>query len=229
MLHRSLALITALTAGLAVGVTACDTWPGGKKAALLEGQRISVLAHEQTSKPGAGPPIQVALPQPHHNESWSQTGGHSRHAMHHLNIAESIRQVWREDGGRGTGSRDRLLAGPVVAEGRVYMVDANAVVRAVDAHSGARLWQTTLLPKGEEIDALLTGGLAYEEGRLFVTTGWGEVVALRAATGEKLWRRGVGAPVRAAPAVSSGRLFVINKENDVRALATDSGIEVWCH
>ncbi|KAF0117835.1 MAG: WD-40 repeat-containing protein [Rhodospirillaceae bacterium] len=227
MSHRIVTVMAILATG--VGMAACEHWSGAKEDPPLPGQRISVVAHERTLKPHPGAPIAIVLPRPRRNESWPQAGGYAQHAMHHLEIAESLHPVWRGDGGRRVGARDRLLASPIVVAGRIYGVDANAMLWAIDTQSGARTWSVSLRPEGEESDTLLAGGIAHEDGRLFVTTGWGEVVALRIDTGAEIWRRSVGAPVRAAPTVSGGRVFVLNKENDVRALVAENGTELWRH
>ncbi|VBB69366.1 Outer membrane protein YfgL, lipoprotein component of the protein assembly complex (forms a complex with YaeT, YfiO, and NlpB) [invertebrate metagenome] len=226
MLRRFPGIIAVLAVGLAVA--ACDRWLGRQEESPLEGKRIFVLTHEQTKNIDVHAPLPMALPLPRRNKNWPQSGGYAQHVMHHLEIADSIRQVWRKKSGRGVSIHDHTFANFVVAEGRIYMVDAEAVVHALDSRSGTRLWKTNLVPEGTDI--LLAGGIAADEnGRLFVTTGWGDVVALRSDTGTKLWRcsPGGGVPMRAAPTISGSRVFIVNKANEVRAIATESGDELW--
>ena len=93
----------------------------------------------------------------------------------------------------------------VVSQGgtdTVYFGDAHAQVYAVDAKSGALKWQT----KAEEhLDAIITGGVSYANGRVFVPvasmeessgalltyqccTFRGSVLALDAASGKQIWK-----------------------------------------
>ncbi|MDX1575361.1 MAG: PQQ-binding-like beta-propeller repeat protein, partial [Kiloniellales bacterium] len=73
------------------------------------------------------------------------------------------------------------------------------------------------------------GGLAYEDGRLFVTTGFAIIFALDATSGEVIWQQRVTGPMRAAPAVSGGRVFATTLDNRTFALAADNGRRLWEH
>jgi outer membrane protein assembly factor BamB len=103
------------------------------------------------------------------------------------------------------------------------------VVSAFDAESGDRIWQTSLAPDHESGNAILGGGVAFDAGRVIVTTGFAQVVSLDAATGEELWRTRVTSPVRAAPTVMGGRVFVVTLDNKGLALAASDGRILWTH
>jgi outer membrane protein assembly factor BamB len=53
------------------------------------------------------------------------------------------------------------------------------------------------------------------------------VLALEAATGKIRWRKSVSNPVRAAPTIADGRLFVLTLDNQLQALAVDDGRRLW--
>lgn len=228
---RSVRLLAALGVAL-VALSGCggDGWLGDNDAPPLPGKRISVLELERRLEPAAGASeVTIRLPTPEPNDSWPQAGGYSHHAMQHLVVSEMPQQLWRADAGVGSGSRNRLLGEPVVADGRVYTVDAEAQVSAFDAETGRRIWQVSLAPRHESGNAILGGGVAYDGGRVFVTTGFAQVVALDAATGEEQWRTRVTSPVRASPTVNGGRVFVVTLDNKGMALATDDGRILWTH
>lgn len=222
---RRIALV--LAAGLLL--TGCDTWMGAKKTNLLKGDRVSVLVHERSLKPVPELAEEVKLPRPRRNPVWAQNGGQSGHAMHHLELPDSIRRAWKASAGSGSNSRDRLLGSPIVADGRVYVMDASATVSAFAVGDGKKQWSVSLIPKGKDSSSLMGGGLAFDKGRVFATTGFGEVIALKADTGTQIWRKSQGAPLRAAPTLSGERVFVLNKENELRALAADDGRDLWMH
>jgi outer membrane protein assembly factor BamB len=54
-------------------------------------------------------------------------------------------------------------------------------------------------------------------------------LALDPADGKVIWRSSVGAPVRSAPTVSDGRVFVVTVENELVVLAADDGRRLWVH
>ncbi|MBC7907587.1 MAG: PQQ-binding-like beta-propeller repeat protein [Rhodospirillaceae bacterium] len=212
-----------------MGVAACSSWLGGNSNPPLPGKRISVLTRENTLEAELkGSAIEIKLPPPEANEDWPQAGGYANHAMHHMEVGDRLDRVWRTDIGAGSGKRARLLAQPIVAEGRVYTMDAGAEVRAVDAKTGSKVWSRDVAPKDED-DTFAGGGLAYEEGQIFVSTGFAQVVSLEAKTGKVIWRQSLSGPMRGAPTVRGGRVFIITVDNQTHALAADDGAVLWTH
>lgn len=222
---RRLALVVVASMGLA----ACSSWLGGNSAPPLPGKRISVLSRENALEPEIkGPAAEIKLPPPESNEDWPQAGGYANHAMHHMEVGDRLERVWRTGVGSGSAKRSRLLAQPIIAEGRVFTMDADAEVRAVEASSGKTVWSRDVTPKGED-DTFAGGGLAYEDGQIFVSTGFAQVVALDAKTGKVVWRQTLSGPMRGAPTVRGGRVFVITVDNQTHALAADDGSVLWTH
>ncbi|CCG09110.1 PQQ-binding-like beta-propeller repeat protein [Pararhodospirillum photometricum] len=208
-----------------------SSWFGGNEEPPLPGNRVTVLAQDRglSRAPRGDEPVQ--LPAPEANDAWPQSGGYSHHAMQHMQVGEALHRVWSVAIGGGSTTRDRLLNGPVVGDGRIFTLDRHASVRAFDARTGQALWEKDLpdRKRDEEDGALLGGGLAYDQGKVFVTTGFAKVVALEAQSGKELWRVAVDAPLRAAPAVNSGRVVVVTIDNQALALSASDGRKLWTH
>jgi outer membrane protein assembly factor BamB len=75
----------------------------------------------------------------------------------------------------------------------------------------------------------VSGGLAVENDKLFVTTGFAEVIALNIEDGKILWRRNIGTPMRAPPAVRGNRVFAVTLTNKLFALNGSTGKTLWNH
>lgn len=225
--RRTAKLLAVSLACLAVA--GCSVFGGSEKEAPLAGERIPVMLTSAALNVDARiADLDVELPRPIVNVNWPQQGGNANHAMHHLALPESLGVAWRADAGRGSSEEERILSGPVVAGGQIYVIDANATVSAFAVGEGDLSWRTELEPDGER-DGSWGGGLAYDGGRLFVTTGFAQVIALDAASGEVLWRTAVSGPMRAAPAAYDGRVFAVTKDNQLHALDAASGQLLWSH
>ncbi len=211
---------------------ACDSlpdWLGETSAPPLPGKRIPVMSLDNTLKVDAGiAALAVRLPRPRLNREWPQDGGYADHAMNHLEAPGALAWLWDADIGEGASDGNGVLSSPVSGGGRLFALDAVGTVSAFRADNGKRLWRVNMVPEEEE-DEALGGGIAYGTERLYVTTGVGEVIALNAATSGEIWRVGLGAPVRVAPTVSDGRVFVITYENKMHALDADNGTLLWTH
>ena len=135
----------------ALSLWSCDKFLGIKEEPPLPGKRISILVHEQTLEPDlatAGQPI--VLPAPTPNPNWPQAGGYPNHAMHHIKVAGSVEESWSVNIGAGSGSEDRLIAQPVIADGRIYTMDAASKISAFDAQTGDDIWTTDITPDDED-------------------------------------------------------------------------------
>jgi outer membrane protein assembly factor BamB len=214
-----------------IGLAACssdDTWFGAGEDSPLPGERVSVmlLEREVTADPSLAD-LPIELPPPRRNDAWPQSGGDPTHVMHHLAAGDQLNLAWRASIGAGSPGEGQLLARPVVAEGRVFTMDAEGMIRAFDADSGALLWQSE--QDDDHADGLIGGGLAYANGWLFATLSSGDVVGLDAASGTEAWRQSLGVPLRAAPTVAEDRVLVLTADNQLYALEGTEGRPVWRH
>jgi len=195
----------------------------------LPGKRISILAQQRSIKPDiTSDKHQIILPPPITNKDWPQTGGYANHAMHHLRLGQTLQKRWSVNIGTGSSSSERLMAQPIIAQGRLFTMDAETTINAYNINNGEELWSTQITPKGEEDDHI-NGGLAFDNGQIYATTGFGHIVALAAKTGKISWRRDVKTPFRTAPTAKDNRIFAITITNKLFALNGQNGTILWTH
>jgi outer membrane protein assembly factor BamB len=254
MISRSLRAIAVLAAAATI-LSACqqfDTltqgWfsPSGRSS-KLRGERISVMSLDESLKPDETlTSTDVVLPAPYRNDAWPNPGGYASNAMYHLEATGPLHQIWSQQAGKGSDTDSRLTAPPIVANGTVYVLDAEAHLYAFDAQSGNAQWNRSLTPNGGDSllnDATLGllgkdsatdptkgagGGLAFDDGKLFATTGFGDVIGM-GANGRQIWKINLGVPIVNAPVASGGRLFVSTQDNHFYALAQSDGRKLWDH
>jgi outer membrane protein assembly factor BamB len=82
-------------------------------------------------------------------------------------------------------------------------------------------------PPGEGNDEASGGGLALADGRLFVSSGFGTLTAIDAATGRVQWTQALGAVGNAAPAVAGDLVYVVGRDNRAWAVRTADGKVEW--
>jgi outer membrane protein assembly factor BamB len=225
---RSTPFRFAFLVAVAFAVSGCGIFKkGGPKTPVL-GQRIPVLTTETDIQ--VDPAIQefpFSLPAPVANTGWTQPGGTATKSMGHLALGARLQQAFTVQAGRGSTLAARLAAAPIVANGRVYTIDTLGAVRAFDAQTGARFWASqTPNDKGNEA-ALYGGGIAFDSGRIFATNGLGYVAALDEATGGILWQVRPGGPLRGAPTVANGTIYVISQDNQIYSLKEEDGSTNW--
>ena len=218
----------ALIAAAAVATSGCSTFKRKTPKTPVLGERIAVLTSEtEVLVDPALASAPMALPEAVANSDWSQSGGNASKSMGQVALGTALAPAFTVSVGRGSSLTARLASAPIVADGRVYTIDTMGSVRASDAGSGAAIWSVqTPVDKGNE-SSLYGGGLAYDGGRVFATNGLGYVVALDAATGASVWQVRPGGPLRGAPTVAAGALYVMSQDNQIYSLTTTDGKTNW--
>jgi quinohemoprotein ethanol dehydrogenase len=132
---------------------------------------------------------------------------------------------------------------PVAAEGKVFVTTGHSYIRALDATSGKLLWEFDAKTREIAQTPLHMSwgnkGLAYWNGRVFIATTDGRVIALDAKTGKPVWERrqfALSEPrySNGAPRVFDGKVIIGHGGADITPLrgyvtAYDAmtGEQVW--
>lgn len=219
---------------VSVAVVICSVLTGcslfGKEKLQIDGERIPVLEENNViAADYMKGDIKIVLPEPALNSAWTQSGGNSAHNIGHLAAADKLSLKWEKNFGDGNSKRDYLVATPIVADNTVFAMDANAVVSAFDIQNGKKLWSRKLKPQlRQDKDVSLKGtGLAYYNNTVYAATGFGGVFALDPDNGKVKWTYFVKTPIRVAPQVGGGKVFIQTIDNILYALDAQNGLEVW--
>lgn len=226
-MYSSMLKRATLTAAVLV-LASCGLF--SKDKIQLDGERISVLDTEVKLRPDYREgEVRVMLPRPVRNASWTQNGGNSQHLMKHLETGNKLQGFWDSGFGAGNSHRDYLIAEPVIAYKVVFAIDAEAVVSAYRLDSGEKIWKQRLKPlvREDKSIAIKGAGIAEYDKKIYATTGFGGVFALDMMTGKKIWFFNAQTPVRIAPTVNGGKVFVQTIDNTLIALDASNGSELW--
>lgn len=194
----------------------------------LKGARISVLQLQKDLTPSAdAQQTPVTLPEAWNNKFWPQTGGYPNHALGHLTLGVSLKKAWSASIGSGGDRRDPLISQPVAADGMVFTIDTEGEVSAFTLDKGTRKWHVSTIGKDDEDTGAIGGGLAYQNGRLYVTNGYKYLTCLDATNGKAVWRVALAAPARSAPTVTPDKVYIITLDNRLLVFAAADGAASW--
>lgn len=194
-------------------------WISEKNEEKLPGERIALIEEDSGfSVDSDMAEVAVGVPPAQTNPAWPQSG-----MTGNLGLKELKGKLVSI--GSGSSSDESLLPPPVIGEAAAYFLDAKAVVYAVKL-DGASLWEVRLDKSGK---VLLDGGLALDDGKLFVALSNGVALALDAASGKELWQRNLRVPLRAAPRAQGERVFFATADSQLLALDSKTGATLWQH
>ena len=218
-----------LAAALAGSLGACSVFKGdGPETTPTVGKREPILSRiENTTEVDPSlASVPVILPAPMPDSEWAQAGGSASKSYGHPALAANPTRAWTTSIA-GASQQRRLAAAPVVGGGKLFVFDTEGKVWAVDAASGAPVWQKSLRVSGDGSSSVFGGGVSYDAGRIYVTTGTGQVAALDAESGDEIWKVQPSGPLRGAPTLAFGNVFVMTQDNQIFALDAATGEIEW--
>lgn len=248
---RSVALVALMSTAMAVSgcstVSKLNPFDKGEKnkSTASQGQRISIIAFDQ--KVEANESLKGAdffLPDPAVQAEWRLPGGNAEQSIEHVDAGKAFEIAWKKGFGKRAGAKFHVTAPPVASADRIFVMDGEADVVALDARSGATIWRKDLRPaagptrKGgfmglipKKNDRLgFGGGLALSpDNKLYVASGFRFVAQIDAATGAVGWSQPTSTPVHAAPTVVDGRVFVVSTDNELLTFAAETGVPGWTY
>ena len=115
---------------------------------------------------------------------------------------------------------DIIRSSPAVSNGIIYFGSRNSYFYAVDAATGAKLWEFKTISWVESSPAIVNNVVYFGSND-------GNLYALNALTGEKLWSFHVPFPIKSSPAVADGIVYFGCDDYAVYALDARTGKKRW--
>lgn len=196
----------------------------GEEEIILRGEREDI--RPETSIEVVNQSRAIALPQQSANASWTQGHGAEATRIAHPALSAAPQQIWSASIGAGDSRRQRITAAPVVGGGRIYTLDSDAKVSAVSPQ-GQVIWQSKLIPAADDEGQATGGGLAFADGVLFISSGFGVLTALDAADGSLIWRQELEATGSGQPRVSGGLVYLVAGDDTGWAVNAKDGRIAW--
>lgn len=203
-------------AGLAA-LAAC-----GEQDVILPGERLDI----RPSAVVENEVREIRFASPVVNAEWTHRNGEPDHSIQHPALGTGLTQVFSVAIGEGDSRRARITADPVVSSGTIYTLDARAQVTATST-AGASIWSVNLTPSSDGANDASGGGLAVANGRVFVTTGFGELTVLDASTGGEIWTQDLDAPGGSAPTVFGDLVYLVSRDSRAWAIEVENGRIRW--
>ncbi|MEP2530952.1 PQQ-binding-like beta-propeller repeat protein [Shimia sp.] len=168
----------------------------------------------------------ISIPAVTRNNSWTHRIGTPKYRVANAALSPNPVLAWSTSIGAGEKRKTRITADPVVAQGRIYTVDAEATLSATSLN-GQTIWTRELTAPRDKTGEASTGGIAFDNGRLYVTTGFGSMRAFDAATGADIWEQRFEAVGSGTPTVYGDLVYAVSGDATAWAINAATGKVAW--
>ncbi|GHU13775.1 outer membrane protein assembly factor BamB [Alphaproteobacteria bacterium] len=193
----------------------------------LKGKREDVIASVGSSTGIDKSPVVIDRVE-FQNKEAPQPFVNASHCYAPLKLRTSIENIWTTDVDFKSSKCVRMTSSPVIAEGKIFCIDAAGIVYALNQRNGDRIWRTSTLVKGK--DGQIGGAVAYDNGKLIVTSSFSECFSLNAKTGRILWRIKLPATCKGdGIAVHDGKAFIMCANSSLQVINIETGKTLWSH
>ncbi len=198
---------------------------------ILPGKREpvnSVLSYYQAEQKQTIKPTRFTPPRAASVKNWPNRSGNGVfNAPAHLAFADAPTVQWQANIGKGNSRRYRTSATPVAMNGVIFTLDAANQLMATSAADGSQIWQRDLTPTGERPGDAAGGAVSADKDRIYVTTGFGQLHAIDAKTGQDIWTHNLGAPTATQATVRGGIVYLASGDNKAWAFDAKTGRIRW--
>lgn len=168
----------------------------------------------------------ISLPGQSKNASWTHRPGSQVYRTSNASLSAAPKLAWSSSIGVGNKRTQRITADPVVADGRIFTMDSEGNLSA-HSTSGVQIWTRNLTPARDKPQDAAGGGLAYDNGKLYVSTGYGRVEAVDPKTGARLWEQRLQAIGSGTPTVYGNLVYLVSGDERGWAINTATGKVEW--
>ena len=135
-----------------------------------------------------------------------------------------LKETWSRGVGNGQGVGLTQLT-PAIDGEKIYTVDHEGIVTALNNNSGKKLWSKKLTKnftgwtgnfvyafKEKDLNPGINGGIGYADGHLYVGNYAGELIAISAIDGKEVWRKQLKGEISSVPQ-SNGQVVAVQTMN----------------
>jgi outer membrane protein assembly factor BamB len=168
----------------------------------------------------------ISLPKSVNNAAWAQGTGSQKNRVTNAALGGTLQLTWSTNIGQGDSRKQRITADPVVAGGLIYTLDAGSNVTATNT-SGTPVWSRDVRPERDDAGDATGGGLAVHNGTVYVSVGFGELIALNATTGQVRWTQQLDGTGSGQPMVDGNLVYLMASDDTGWAVEADTGRVAW--
>ena len=193
-----------------------------KKLPPLSGVRVNVL-HYDLQKEESKTKISIHLPEATNLLEWKTSDTNQYIGLpYNISLPENLtlKKKIYPNKFRPSGGDSAVM----IIDGILYSY-TKSVVSAYNIANKKTIWSSVAI-SGSEKNDVLSGSMAYDKGKIYLSSGGRDFISFDSLTGKELWRYKAYNVVRHIPTIEDNKIYITTIDNTLSCLDMDGSI-LW--
>ena len=210
-------------------------WDGTKK----EEKRVEILEEEQNGEINKTQVFSnykfyneeiladsiTVLSKPIKNSSWKMSGFNHQNSTGNLFLPGISENFLKKKFGKNKFHLSKIISSPISINNNIILSDNSGTIFNVN-ESGKINWKKNIYSKMYK-KVFKNLSFSIHQDKIFISDNLGFVYAVDMNTGEEIWLKNHGIPLKSRIKVLEKKIFLIDQDNTIICLDTDNGSTVW--
>ena len=167
----------------------------------------------------------VLLSKPSNNVKWQMPGLNYQNLLGNIYLPSIKNNFLKKKIGKSKSLLINITPPPLFYEGNIYIADDTGTIYKI-SENGKLIWKKNIYKKiHKKIYKRIS--LTIYENNIYVSDNVGFIYSVNLKSGELIWIKNHGIPLKSKIKVYKGKIFLINQDNRILALSSKDGSLVW--
>ena len=210
-------------------------WSGSEKekikAAELEKEQkriidvVRIYTSESTSLKEIPAVKSVSLTEPKTNSSWKMSGLNLQNFVGNIYLSGIGNNFLKKKIGKDKFSISQVMVSPLVTNDNIIFADDTGTIFSINQR-GKVNWKKNIYKKVyKKIYKNLS--LSIYKAKIYIADNIGFIYAINLESGELIWFKNHGIPLKSKIKVFDNKILIINQDNRLLCLDTENGSKIW--
>jgi len=210
-------------------------WSGGEKEkeriAELERQQkevietIDIYSSETVDLKEIKATKSIVLSKPQNNLSWEMSGLNVQNFTGNIYFSGMNKNFLKKKIGKNKFSLSKTTSSPLIYNDEIFFSDDTGTIYSINLN-GKLIWKKNIYTKKyKKIYKILT--FSIYKGKIYVADNIGFIYSIDLQSGELIWIKNHGVPLKSRIKIFENKIFLINQDNRIICLDTQKGSKIW--
>tara|TARA_Y100000590_G_scaffold69095_1_gene75382 strand:- start:1382 stop:2728 length:1347 start_codon:yes stop_codon:yes gene_type:complete len=169
--------------------------------------------------------VKISLPKPKKTLSWEMAGLNYQNFIGNIYLSGIDNIFLKKKIGKNKLSMSKITNQPLIYKNNIFISDDKGTIFNIDMNSKMN-WKKNIYKKiYKKIYKNLT--FAIYENKIYISDNIGFIYALSIETGNLIWIKNHGIPLKSKIKIYENKIFLINQDNRLIALNINDGSIIW--